>query len=541
MNRPKLLGASIAGSAAATVTGGTGAEAAQADAASGRPEQRDERCLPPAGPVKVTPDDPRYLNLNLRGANSRFSGKPDYIQLVGSTKHVVDAVEETVRDGKQVAVRSGGHCFEDFVDNPDVQVIIDMSLLTEIAYDPSMNAFLIEPGNTLSDVYEKLYMGWNVTIPGGVCGGVGVGGHICGGGYGPLSRQLGSVVDYLYAVEVVVVDENGKARVIVATRERDDPHHDLWWAHTGGGGGNFGVVTKYWMRVPEQVGRDPERLLPKPPAASLMSTVTFDLEGMTKATFSRLLRNHGEWYEQNSAPDSPYTGLWSQLMIGNKVPGMGESGFMMHVQVDNTRPDARRLLDAHIEAVIDGIPSVEVSEPIEERWLASSPGRAGKAPGSKTKAGYLRKRLTDQQIEAVYENMTHMDGIDYGAVWLIGYGGKVNTVDPAATALPQRDAILKVNYITGWANPRNEAKHLQWVRKLYADVYAETGGVPVPNDINDGAYINYPDRDLADPEQNTSGVPWHDLYYKENYPRLRRVKAAYDPRNHFHHALSIRP
>ena len=65
--------------------------------------------------------------------------------------------------------------------------------------------------------------------------------------------------------------------------------------------------------------------------------------------------------------------------------------------------------------------------------------------------------------------------------------------------------------------------------------------MPVPGEVSSGALINHPDVDLADPQWNTSGVPWHTLYYKDNYPRLQQVKARWDPRNVFHHALSIRP
>jgi aclacinomycin oxidase len=52
--------------------------------------------------------------------------------------------------------------------------------------------------------------------------------------------------------------------------------------------------------------------------------------------------------------------------------------------------------------------------------------------------------------------------------------------------------------------------------------------------------INHHDVDLADPALNTSGVPWSTLYYRANYLRLQKAKARWDPRNVFHHALSIR-
>ena len=56
----------------------------------------------------------------------------------------------------------------------------------------------------------------------------------------------------------------------------------------------------------------------------------------------------------------------------------------------------------------------------------------------------------------------------------------------------------------------------------------------------DGCFINHPDTDLVDPAMDTSGVPWHMLYYKENYPRLRKIKSRWDPRNIFRHAFSVK-
>ncbi len=72
-------------------------------------------------------------------------------------------------------------------------------------------------------------------------------------------------MDHLLAVEVVVADPSGEVRAVVATRDPQDPHHDLWWAHTGGGGGNFGIVTRYWFRSPDATGDDPREALPQPP------------------------------------------------------------------------------------------------------------------------------------------------------------------------------------------------------------------------------------------------------------------------------------
>lgn len=90
-------------------------------------------------------------------------------------------------------------------------------------------------------------------------------------------------------------------------------------------------------------------------------------------------------------------------------------------------------------------------------------------------------------------------------------------------------------------NAADDEESVDWVRRFYQRVFADTGGMPVPGDRYDGCYINYPDIDSKDPAWNRSGVPWSTLYYKQSYPRLQRIKAKYDPNNIFRHALSIEP
>ncbi|GAA4068698.1 FAD-binding oxidoreductase [Actinomadura miaoliensis] len=500
-------------------------------------EPGGDGCPLPPGPVKVGRDDPRHRSLASRGYNRRFVGRPEHVWVVGTTEHVVRAVQEAVDGGKRVTVRSGGHCFEDFAADPAVQVVIDTSAMTAVYYDPGRRAFAVEAGALLGEVYRRLYLGWGVTIPAGWCPTVGAGGHVLGGGFGPLSRSMGLAVDHLHAVEVVVVDRTGRARSVVATREATDPNRDLWWAHTGGGGGSFGIVTRYWFRTPGARGDDPARLLPAPPPTVLSFTVTWDWDGFDKASFARMVRNYGEWAERNSAPDSPSTRLYSELQLNRRPAGtLGMIG-----QVAATS-GAERLLDDHLAVINRGVPVTPVRQVRNQPWLASalagSPGEPGPHYRLKSKSAYLRRRLSDRQIDVLHHHLTRTD-YDYlgGMLNLYTFGGRVNTVAPDATATPHRDTIMKVFLINGWEDPADDHRHITWLRELYRDLYADTGGVPAPGD---GAFINYPDADLADPAWNR-GAPWHTLYYRDNYARLQQVKARWDPRDVFRHALSVRP
>ncbi|MEY9859632.1 hypothetical protein ABH935_005265 [Catenulispora sp. GAS73] len=206
LSRRGLLGraGTVAAGSVALVGGvaGTADAAANTDSTTNTNTNADANAGPATtaefGPARITPTDIRYDSM-LRGDNFRFVGHPDEVRVVTGTEDVVR---------------------ENFTADPALEVLLDLSPMNAVGYDPAMRAFSIQPGARLGEIYTTLFKGWAVTLP-------------ASGGYGPLSRRYGSVVDHLHAVEVVVVDEDRRVRVVRATREPDDPHRDLWWAHAG--------------------------------------------------------------------------------------------------------------------------------------------------------------------------------------------------------------------------------------------------------------------------------------------------------------------
>ncbi len=494
-------------------------------------------------PARIGPHDPRYLAVVEKRFNKRFRANPDYLRLVGSTDEVIVAVEEAVREARRLVVTSGGHCLEGFVSDPEVRVIIDVSSMNRVYYDAERRAIAVEAGATVGQTFQALFENWGVVVPLGEYPGIGMGGHVVGGAFGFLCRQLGLAADYLYAVEVVTVDEGGVARSVVATRETSDPQRDLWWAHTGGGGGNFGVVTRYWFRSPGASGQDPAELLPRAPESITTFKAEWSWTDIDARSFSQLLGNHGDWCERNSRADSPHASLWTLLEIHRK-----QFGKIIVRGVSTAGAAAERHMDDHLAALAAGLSAPASRELTRMTWLEFAlnplPDLFAAPPGgvsAKVKDALLKKRLTDRQIGVAYDHLTRSDDDVMGGMFgLATYGGRINTVPRDATASAQRDSILDIACTTGWLDPRDEAKNLTWARAFYRDLFSETGGVPIPGEAYSGALINHPDIDLADPALNTSGVPWYQLYYGENYPRLQRIKARWDPRNVFRHALSIR-
>jgi FAD/FMN-containing dehydrogenase len=535
---------------------GAAAAGASFSAIAAAPARADAAAVPgPARPpepatLRVLPGDGRYETLS-QGFNQRFTSEPRYIQLITGDEGAVSAVREALRRTLRPTVRGGGHCYEDFVENTG-GAILDVSTMKCVYRSRDkygQAAYCVESGATLWDMYTQLFRTYGVTAPGGSCYSVGAGGHICGGGYGVLNRRNGLIVDHLVQVDVVTVRDG---RVEVTSAHRSDPEGSdtshLFWAHTGGGGGNFGVVMRYYFTD----------ALPTPPPRVWLSSIAWPWAEILKKPedFARLLRNFGEFFAAHSAPDEPvYQDLFSLLKLTHKTNGT--IVLSSHWMRDDTGP-----LDAFLAAMRAGLSTrpIDVTDNGAGVEFLPAPDRRRRMPwfqetmtvnGSganqrgKYKSAYHRKPFSDQHIAAAWTWLTKDEqGVDLAQTLLQvdAYGCRGNAVDPRATAVPQRDSIMKLQYQTYWTIPDQDAAHLAFIKDFYQDVYEETGGVPEISDAahdldTDGAYVNYPDIDLG---IATDPAPLYPrLYYKENYARLQLAKRIWDPQNHFHHKQSI--
>lgn len=485
--------------------------------------------------ARVTPDDSRYPTL-VRGFNQRWVGRPQYVQVVGSARQIVETVQQCLDRNLRPTVRSGGHCYEGWVSLND-GVIIDVSSLHAAGWDAENGWYFLESGCTNWDLYNQLYRQYDVTLPAGSCYSVGAGGHICGGGYGLLSRLHGLTVDWLYGVEVVHVTADRKARLVRVTRDSTAPAElDLLWGHTGGGGGNFGVITRYLFKD-----------LPKAPAEAWLASFSWEWSELIQHPdqFFQILANYGRFFERHSDVGSPYSSLFALLHLTRKAAEQ------VTLTVQNAGSD-RGPLDDFLAAMQTGLdqnrvrivaPRVPVgwhhlaartTDARKMPWLEATQTLNGSGPNQrgKYKSAYMKKGFPELQYETIWKWLT-IENDRYPAnpqalLQVDSYGCQVNAVAPHATAVPQRSSILKLQYQTYWTEPAQDQVNLNWINDFYQEMYGARG--PWPDDTFDGCYVNYCDSDLRD---------WQYLYYKENYPRLQRVKREWDRLNVFHHGQSI--
>ncbi|KAI0634577.1 FAD-binding domain-containing protein [Trametes polyzona] len=133
------------------------------------------------------------------------------------------------------AVKGGGHASNPgFSSTEGVQIA--MYKFNEVKYHADQNLAEVGSGLVWDDVYEALAP-YAVNVVGGRVSGVGVAGFTLGGGYSWKTNQHGLTIDNLSGFELVL--PNGTVAAV-----RQDTYPDLFFGLKGGFN-NFGVVTKF--------------------------------------------------------------------------------------------------------------------------------------------------------------------------------------------------------------------------------------------------------------------------------------------------------
>ena len=509
----------------------------------------------------VSAGDVRLERLS-RGQNARFPSKAEErasrIALCDTTEDVAEALERFVNAGLRPTVRSGGHCYEDFVDNNPGGAIIDLSLLAGTAPLPNGPKYRLGAGTRLGQAYPDLYKRDLVTIPGGTCPPVGAGGHISGGGYGLLSRLHGITPDWVTAVDVVTVDRAGKAKILRADRQQNA---DLLKACRGAGGGNFGIITNFYFDT-----------LPKAPTEVLRGSVNFRWDGMTEERFARIVYLFSNYWDTRGK-DPETWGLFSIFNLSHRSSGhLGMSvtftnpdGTVRDTTVveeflamfDECKPIAElsvhpAMAEHHPEPSQSGTNLCLAKHTLNKMAWIDSHGRSSGSNGPvmdrrhKYKSAFMRKSFSPEELRCFYKHLNRkIDGIDLSGTTVLAdsFGGAVNRQQMLdETSCPQRASVMKLQFIATWTDPAQDEGQIRWMRDFYTELYSASekgkkyAGTPFWSDQYEGCYINYPDAEMLQ-------YPfWPQLYYGtgELYPFLQSVKHHYDPNNIFHHSMSIR-
>ena len=455
--------------------------------------------------------------------NSRFDGaRPLAIAQVADSGDVRTAVDFARDHGLRLIPRNGAHSFAGYSTGDGL--VVDVSRLTSVDVDSDAERATLGAGATVLPTYRALWP-HRRAISGGTCPTVGVTGLTAGGGLGFLSRRYGATCDRVVEVEIVTAD--GK---LLRANEREN--EDLYWATRGGGGGNFGVITALTFElVPVDTPfTRAEYVFPWKAAESLLAAWQDWLPTAPRET-SCLLEVLTQAPQDGGSPtielevvhagsETATRGIVADLLGAVGVPPV-QSDLHSGPFVDEVKELFCKGLRPKECAIAGKSPAGEF--PRAAFYAKSNLARAPwPGEGLKVLLDGMLRRQRDRTLTPRGFSSAHT----IGKLIIEPADGAVNSIAPDATAFVHRDNLFDIQYQARWRRgaPKHVAEaNIEWTNDLYARTEPYRSGF---------AYQDYMDPELED---------WEHAYYGRNLPRLRRVKAKYDPNDFFRFAQSIPP
>ena len=426
--------------------------------------------------------------------NGMIDKKPGLIVYCENTTDVITAVNYARENELLTAVRGGGHnagglgiC--------DDGMVIDLSRINYVHVDPDQKTATVGGGATWGDVDHATHA-YDLAVPSGIVSTTGVGGLTLGGGLGNLTRTFGLTIDNLLEAEMVLADGS-----TVKTNSEEAP--DLFWAIRGGGG-NFGIATSFKFQLHEV----------STVYAGPMLWELEDAEDIMK------------WYREFIVDaDRELNGYFAFLIVPPVTP------FPEHLQnknmcgivwcyagdlddADEAFKPIRNLKNIALD-LVGPMPLPDLQSMFDDLY----------PPGLEWywKAGYIRE-WSDAALE---KNIKYGSAIPtpLSGMHLYPVNGAAHDVGNTETAWSHRDANWVENIVGVDPDTVNREKITTWAREYWEEaVHPYSTG---------GAYVNFLMRDEGEDRIKAT--------YRENYERLKKIKAKYDPENFFRVNQNIKP
>ncbi|KAK1219457.1 hypothetical protein PQX77_017829 [Marasmius sp. AFHP31] len=428
----------------------------------------------------VFPDDVGYANAT-KAYNMRFSVFPVAVTYPNDTQQVASVVKAGATRGLKVVARSGGHSYiANGLGGGNGSLVVDLSGLRRISFDPVTNTAVIEPGF---------------------------------GGWGFASRMWGLTLDNVKSATIVLA--NG-----TTTEVSDSQHPELFWAIRGSSA-SFGIVTSLTMNT-----------FPVPPSGTFFQYVwDMDVEQATHAFTSfqkfatdRALPNtFGGELGVLKGREKGRVAIW---LLGSHYGTVGEFNETVDLFL-NTQPTPDNMTltsGTWIEVLAAGAAGDLNTTGIEmprDTFYAKSLMTPEDGP-----------LLTEEAMNAMMKYLAE-DGYESDTFWHVEieiYGGRdsaINAVPLNDTAFGHRNALFTFQPYASTGNflPPFDNHIYGFVDGMVSSITDN-----MPRDWAWGAYANYIDSRLED---------WQHRYYGLHYERLQALKKIVDPAYTFQFPTSI--
>ncbi|CAI9110757.1 OLC1v1010833C1 [Oldenlandia corymbosa var. corymbosa] len=511
-------------------------------AASADPHQDFLSCLvqnhsDPIGMSNVisTPNSTSYSSiLNATVQNLRFAlpstPKPRVIITPDHESQIQTAIYCSKKHGLQVRILSGGHDFEGSSYVAEVPFfVLNMFNFRSVSVDANSRTAWVGSGATLGETYYNIVrVNTSLAYPAGYYPTVAIGGHVSGGGYGPLLRKWGLAADNV--VDARVVDANG--RIL----DRASMGEDLFWAIRGGVGASFVVILEYKIRLVEVSN--------EVTAFSLKRTLEQDA---TKLVYK--WQNVSHKLPEDLLLELQLTVVQSN-QTGNRTVqatfvGLFEGGVDQLVGIMNESfPELGLAKEdcVQLSSWVDFIPYF-FELPLNSTYrilLTRVPPPTPKS-SFKSTADFVQQPIPEEGLKKIWDVLLEIPSPPVQMNWT-PFGARMAAIPASEIPFPHRgENIFMVFKKVQWqgTSPELAQERFAAARKLHSVI-----GEFVENNPR-RAYADYRDLDLGVNNIGETSVEkariWGGPYFRNNFDRLVNVKTMVDPDDYFRNEQSIPP